>query len=176
MAHEIGHNLGLDHTDSGIANLMSPNGTSNQITQDQIDKIFTNDFGIDGFDLLIPLTYSEWATANNLPLSPDGDNDLDGLADLTEFALGLNPSTPDYDAPRPIPTPGNTLTWTIPKSLGGIAEGLIYEIQVSSNLVTWSPAGTPGTNSTLLSDNDSEISARLDLDEQAFFRLLVQEP
>ena len=176
MAHEIGHNLGLDHTASGIANLMSPSGTSDQISQAQIDAIFTNDPGTDGFDLLIPLSYSEWATANNVSLGSEGDDDFDQLANLTEFALGLNPSVPNYDAPRPIPTAGNTLTWTLPKSAGGIAAGLTYRIEVSSDLVNWSPAGTPGSNSTLLTDNNSGISARLDNSDGAFFRLSVEEP
>ncbi len=106
MAHEIGHNLGLEHTSNGIANLMSPGGSSDQITQEQIDVIFTNTNNVvDGFDLLIPLTYSEWANANNLALPPEGDSDLDGLADLTEFAMGLNPKSPDYDAPAPSQLP-----------------------------------------------------------------------
>ena len=177
MAHEIGHNLGLDHTANGLANLMSPSGTSDQITQAQIDTIFTNNSGTDGFDLLIPLNYSEWATANNVSLGANGDDDLDQLPNLTEFALGLNPAVPNYDAPRPIPTAGNTLTWTLPKSAGAIAAGLIFEISVSTDLTNWSPAGTPGTNSTLLYDNNSEISARLNpTGNGGYFRLEVQQP
>jgi Metallo-peptidase family M12B Reprolysin-like len=36
FAHEIGHNLGLNHTADGIANLMSPNGSSQQLDASQI--------------------------------------------------------------------------------------------------------------------------------------------
>jgi hypothetical protein len=36
FAHEIGHNLGLNHTGNGGANLMSPNGTSEQLNSTQI--------------------------------------------------------------------------------------------------------------------------------------------
>jgi len=36
IAHEIGHNLGLGHTANGSANLMSPQGTSEQLTSAQI--------------------------------------------------------------------------------------------------------------------------------------------
>jgi hypothetical protein len=36
FAHEIGHNLGLNHTANGIANLMSPNGTTEQLNMSQI--------------------------------------------------------------------------------------------------------------------------------------------
>ena len=38
MSHEIGHNLGLDHTASGQANLMSPGGSGEQLTTSQIDN------------------------------------------------------------------------------------------------------------------------------------------
>jgi hypothetical protein len=40
MAHEIGHNLGLDHTANGQPNLMSPNGISEQLTASQINIAF----------------------------------------------------------------------------------------------------------------------------------------
>jgi hypothetical protein len=44
MAHEIGHNLGLDHTANGQPNLMSPNGTTEQLTASQIDIARSSDF------------------------------------------------------------------------------------------------------------------------------------
>jgi Metallo-peptidase family M12B Reprolysin-like len=40
IAHEIGHNLGLSHTGSGDPNLMSPNGTTEQLTASQINTVF----------------------------------------------------------------------------------------------------------------------------------------
>lgn len=36
FAHEIGHNLGLNHTGNGLANLMSPSGSSDQLDAGQI--------------------------------------------------------------------------------------------------------------------------------------------
>jgi hypothetical protein len=44
MAHEIGHNLDLGHTASGIANLMSPMGTSQQLTTTQITMARSSNF------------------------------------------------------------------------------------------------------------------------------------
>jgi hypothetical protein len=44
MAHEIGHNLGLDHTASGQPNLMSPSGTTEQLDTSQIDIARSSNF------------------------------------------------------------------------------------------------------------------------------------
>jgi len=44
IAHEIGHNLGLGHTGSGQANLMSPSGTSQQLTASQISTARQSNF------------------------------------------------------------------------------------------------------------------------------------
>ena len=44
MAHEIGHNLGLNHTSNGSANLMAPNGTTHQLTSGQITTARSSNF------------------------------------------------------------------------------------------------------------------------------------
>jgi len=44
VAHEIGHNLGLFHTANGIDNLMSPSGTGNALTMEQINTVLDSRF------------------------------------------------------------------------------------------------------------------------------------
>jgi Metallo-peptidase family M12B Reprolysin-like len=44
MAHEIGHNLGLSHTGSGQANLMSPSGSTDQLNGSQISNARSSSF------------------------------------------------------------------------------------------------------------------------------------
>lgn len=93
IAHEIGHNLGLSHTTAKIANLMSPGGTSDQISQQQIDDVFqigtfflqevaplgdfTGDGIVNGADLNL------WQDA--FGISANGDADGDGDSDGVDF-------------------------------------------------------------------------------------------
>lgn len=44
IAHEIGHNLGLNHAASGGPNLMSPSGTTEQLTTAQINTVLQSSF------------------------------------------------------------------------------------------------------------------------------------
>lgn len=56
-AHEIGHNLGLDHVVENF-NLMQAGGSANRgenLSAIQEATIFTDDGGLDGYDLLIPV-------------------------------------------------------------------------------------------------------------------------
>jgi hypothetical protein len=39
-SHEIGHNFGLEHTEKGSDNLMSPGGTSTRLTEKQRKQMF----------------------------------------------------------------------------------------------------------------------------------------
>ncbi|TWU28142.1 zinc-dependent metalloprotease family protein [Bythopirellula polymerisocia] len=98
VAHEIGHNLGLTHTPvSGMANLMSSSGTSDQLTQSQIDAIFqmntfflqsaapvgdfTGDGMVNGTDLTV------WR--NSFGINANGDSDGDGDSDGRDFLAWL---------------------------------------------------------------------------------------
>jgi hypothetical protein len=87
VAHEIGHNLGLKHSANGIANLMSPQGTTDQISAQQIQAVFQTTYRNDavayipsfgtGFPKLIPLV---------LP----GDYNRDGIVNSPDFIIWRN--------------------------------------------------------------------------------------
>jgi hypothetical protein len=83
IAHEIGHNLGLDHVGSAD-NLMNSNGNAERLTASQKSIVFSDETGFDGFDLLQPITanYSQWAAANGVSGGPDGDEDRDGIKNV----------------------------------------------------------------------------------------------
>lgn len=46
VAHEIGHNLGLDHTANALPNLMSPSGTTDQLDAGQITTALNSNLSV----------------------------------------------------------------------------------------------------------------------------------
>jgi hypothetical protein len=74
IAHEIGHKLGLDHTATGGANLMSPNGSTEQLTSEQITNLFRS------------TTFAKPLPVVALP----GDYDGDGFVDATDYTVWRN--------------------------------------------------------------------------------------
>ena len=180
MAHEIGHNLGLFHTDDGIANLMSPGGTTDQLTGPQLTTILTdNEFALDGFDLLEESTpdltnYEQFVADFNIQGGQDDDDDNDGLSNLIEFAIGTNPRDEANTLPQITQINASEFNWSIPKSAGAVEDNISYEIQFSADLEGFDPAGT-NNDSKLTINNDTEIAASSFTPEKGFFRLSVQQ-
>lgn len=166
LAHEIGHNLGLYHEVDYGSNLMSPYGTSERVTAAQTSTVFTDRSGVDGYEFLSPYAapsnYSRWADGLGLVGGPADDDDHDRILNVIEFMLGMEGNTPDlHSMPAPVWGPSG-LTWTLPKNSNALDDGLSYEVEVSSDGASWSPAGAPGTGSTIVTDDASTLVVRLD--------------
>ncbi|MBK1825961.1 beta strand repeat-containing protein [Haloferula rosea] len=114
--------------------------------------------------------FDTWASTNSVANDPDGDTDLDGIPELLEYALGLDPNVPDG-------SPGTLSNGVLSFNKGteaAAAGDLIYSIETSSDLgVTdpWAPV-TPDIN------DSTEISYTLPAGEDRIFSRLnvVQAP
>ena len=62
VAHEIGHNLGLVHTANGISNLMSPRGTSDDLSNNQINTALNSNFVVSA----VPVPAAIWFMGSGL--------------------------------------------------------------------------------------------------------------
>lgn len=111
--------------------------------------------------------FASWANdplKGNIPGEPAlGDFDFDGLSNLTEYALGLNPRISSVPAGT---FTGSLLSFT--KGTDAIANGdVIWVIEESTGLISWSPAVTqPAGNSApsisyTLPTEQSKVFARL---------------
>jgi hypothetical protein len=184
VAHEIGHNLGLNHTANGGANLMSPGGTTEQLTAAQVTTIFTNNSGIDGFDLAktIPAaasSFSTWFSDNSLTGNANSDQDADGHSNFFEFCLGLDPRKRDGDRFRPLRVPGDSsITLDVRKQPNALEAGVTYAVQSSTDLKQWLSQGQVGSTVTSLLNDPETLRVRLEPSTSAsrFYRYTVSSP
>lgn len=164
IAHEIGHNLALPHFFQTQDNLMNSGGGSAEgLTFLQRNECFTDNAGNDGFELLEPLPqpsgYQDWASIHGIANGPEGDDDEDGISNVIEFMLGLDPAGPS--SLPPVRTEDGAVTWTLPKYPAALQDGLVYQAQTNTDLSLWYNAGTGGSGSTVAIDNGYTLSVRL---------------
>ncbi len=91
--------------------------------------------------------YSAWASDNLVTEGENGDDDKDGLSNLVEYALGLNPKASSVPAGTFV---GNLLTFT-KGPLAKTAGDVTFEIETSTSLAigSWSPAAATDTADTI---------------------------
>lgn len=162
-AHEIGHNLGLDHYAASQDNLMNASGGSAEyLTTGQKNIVFTNHNWVDGYDFLQVVqgsNYSQWVASHGLENGPEGDDDHDGISNVIEFMLSLDPNAPSI-VPSPVTGPDG-MTWTFNKNPFATADGLVYRVQSGPSFTSLINAGLPGSGSTVVTDNSSTLVVRL---------------
>ncbi len=109
-------------------------------------------------------SFASWATTNGVTGGPNGDSDQDGIPNLTEYALALNPAASDG---TPGTYVGDTLTFT--KRAEAVTNGdVTYSIQQSADLGITDPwhtvtptTDTPTTISYQIPSGAARTFARL---------------
>jgi hypothetical protein len=84
VAHEIGHNLGLKHPADGLPNLMSPSGTTQQLTSDQIAAVLQTTARNDAV-AFIPSGGTGFPQPFNSQLT--GDYNRNGIVDAADYTV-----------------------------------------------------------------------------------------
>ncbi|MBK1882202.1 DNRLRE domain-containing protein [Luteolibacter pohnpeiensis] len=114
-----------------------------------------------------PSAFEQWAANNGLSgASVTSDSDSDGITDLLEYALGLDPMVAS-SLPQPVMA-GDSMSLTFIKGAEAAADAkLTYELQSSSDLTNW-------TTATATVNDTTEISIDITPDQaKSFFRLNV---
>jgi autotransporter-associated beta strand protein len=106
--------------------------------------------------------YGSWATTNSVLEGENGDDDKDGISNLVEYALDLDPQAGD---PAPGTFTGNILSFTKGADAAA-ANDVSYIIETSGNLTGWTQqsyvlSGNTITYNLPASPPDGRIFARL---------------
>ncbi|WP_395748466.1 NHL repeat-containing protein [Prosthecobacter sp.] len=117
-------------------------------------------------------------TANSGTAADDADSDGDGIPNLVEYALGLNP-TVESTLPQTTVINGSNLEYTYTRSDAALNAGTVFTVQWSATLAagSWSSAGVV---QTVQSDNGTtqQVKAVIPLNGAAslFARLSITAP
>ncbi|MFT5107784.1 MAG: hypothetical protein ACI9UA_003418 [Pseudoalteromonas tetraodonis] len=116
------------------------------------------------------LDYQNWSAIFGVG-AESGDDDSDGLPNLVEFALGLNPLVSDLGAFPDVVIDAGELTMTYSKNL--LLSGISYSVEYSTDLILW----TTASESLVSSSNFAELrkaNVPVSTDKQLFMRFTVE--
>ncbi|MFT5105844.1 MAG: hypothetical protein ACI9UA_001466 [Pseudoalteromonas tetraodonis] len=126
-----------------VANFTQPNSLATNVSFSAagtyllaIDATGNGSFTGDQITVTVNDTYEAWAERTGAGL-PDEDDDIDGLKNLLEYALDLDPTVADQYSLNVIPI-GADLVFDYVRQLRKI--DISYQSQISDGLGSWSPA------------------------------------
>ncbi|CAM2955784.1 heme-binding protein [Rariglobus hedericola] len=92
-----------------------------------------------GFPTFTALNFTEAELASGLITAPGVDTDGDGLSNLFEYAFGLDPRVADAAGAGPMISVNGSSRLEIVFRRVSAAIDLVYSVEVSTNLTTWTP-------------------------------------
>lgn len=133
---------------------------------------FLQNISIDRDADLLPDDWENLYGTSNLSLTPNGDDDGDGLTNYQEFTLGSHPllaSAPGHSHLEIAPA-GTTVSFTLPEASGTGYKGVkrSYTLQSSLDLIEWEDVLHGKATGTLVTHDIETANPKI------FYRLLIK--
>ena len=160
-------------------------GMVDQLRYDLVQNSVTNGtVDIERVEFYKPVSTAEkyeiWATLFGLDTNSTGamafDYEPDGLDNLTEYALGGNPTNADAASVLPVFQPLDNHFYYIHNERTDDTS-LTYTVQLSTNLVSngWNSSGVEFVGAAAFSNAWKTVTNRTDIGESEFMRLKIEQ-
>ncbi len=162
-----GTNLTLTGTGTVVVRA-SQVGDANYNAAPAVDRSFVVTPNFDSWNLD---HFNTQERANASISGPTADPDGDGLSNLVEYALALNPRAANANGTG---LADRTETeWTFTYSRPAERSDVLYEVETSTDLTTWSTTGVTHTRTATGATETWRASVPVSVSENLFFRLRV---
>jgi autotransporter-associated beta strand protein len=140
---------------------------------------YSASFAASGTSLVVTITrdYNAWVALHGLTPAQSGftaDGDADGIANLLEYYLGLNPTLSEANGLPKGQIEGSEFVFRYTRSKSAI--GVVGEVQTSTDLATWAPAGVAPTLESETADLETWVVKLPMTAPKLFARLVVTTP
>ncbi len=126
-----------------------------------------------------PPPYQAWRTTffptlkTGQYLDPEGDSDGDGIGNQIEYAYGFSPLLANTSAETGFSASKNASDFTVTFRRDPAATDLVYHLQISPDLVSWTTIATSTGGSAATGINGGEVLSDAAFPGQSAFRLVT---